>query len=259
MVKPLQAREPIRDAEMFPIAQSKLKLGYLPDKYLQPENKEFVRAFTWLKNSDVPAPFQALLQKYINWTHTFLADPRDTVFVSHIISSFCTVVPSAIVLLYRFSWLHAIFHAIMLVFTIPPFILMLHCVSHKKISKSGIPWAEKLIFYVLSPFYGQTWNTFYYHHVKHHHIEDNGPLDLSSTMWYDRDNWFHFLIYYCRFYFLIGIELPTYFLKKGHPQWALNVFAGEYLTFLFYASWFYICENPLSVIFAWLVPLNFSR
>jgi hypothetical protein len=136
---------------------------------------------------------------------------------------------------------------------------MLHCVSHKKLSKSSYPWADKLVFYVLAPFYGQTWNTFYYHHVKHHHIEDNGPLDLSSTIWYDRDNWVHFLIYFSRFYFLIGIELPAYFVKKGKIQWAVNVFAGEFLTHFFYASFFWVCNNPLSVFFAWYMPLNFSR
>ena len=136
---------------------------------------------------------------------------------------------------------------------------MLHCVSHKKLSKSSYPWADKLVFYVLAPFYGQTWNTFYYHHVKHHHIEDNGPLDLSSTIWYDRDNWVHFLIYFSRFYFLIGIELPAYFVKKGKIQWYVNVFAGEFLTHFFYASFFWVCKNPLSVFFALDMPLNFSR
>jgi len=128
------------------------------------------------------------------------------------------------------------------------------------VTKSGrTPWTDYAIHYLLGPFYGETWNTFYYHHVKHHHVEDNGVDDLSSTIWFDRDNIFHFAQYFGRFYFLIGIELPLYFIRKGKRDWALNVFVGEYGTLLFLASFFLICSDPKSVIFAWFVPLNLAR
>lgn len=105
---------------------------------------------------------------------------------------------------------------------------------------------------------GETWNTFYYHHVKHHHIEDNGIEDLSATIWYDRDNWLHFAAYFFRFYFFIALELPIYFIKKGKLEWALKTFVGEVSTLVFYSSFFYVCD-PRSVIFAWFVPLNMAR
>jgi hypothetical protein len=251
-------REPIRDTEVYGLSMKKLD-GKLDKQYTEPVDSQFVRAFSWFSNKAVPELLQPLLQKYIAWTHTFLADPRDTIFVSHVLFTFAVVIPSAIVLLLRFNWIHAVVHTIGMVGTIPPFILMLHCVCHKKASRTSIPYFDYLIHYVCAPFYGQTWNTFYYHHVKHHHIEDNGVLDLSSTIWYDRDNWVHFAIYFFRFYFLIGLELPYYFFTKGHYRWGINVFLGEYATLAFYSAFFTLCKNPLSVVFAFIIPLNFSR
>ena len=101
-------------------------------------------------------------------------------------------------------------------------------------------------------------NTFYYHHVKHHHITDNGPLDLSSTIWYDRDNPLHFLIYYLRFYFLVSIELPIHFIRNKKYSWAVGVITGEFGSLLFLASWFAICDWR-SVLAAWFLPLNLAR
>ncbi|KAJ3273390.1 hypothetical protein HDV01_004460 [Terramyces sp. JEL0728] len=225
----MTVREPLRDSTILSYANRKLD-NNLDPKYKLPVDSEFNRAFSWFANKQVPAALQPLLQSYVRWTQGFLNDPRDTIFISHIIFTFAVVIPSTLLLLYRFNWLHAILHTVMMVVTIPPFILMLHCVSHKKTSKNGIP--DFIIHYILCPFYGQTWSTFYYHHVKHHHIEDNGPDDLSSTIWYDRDNWVHFAIYFFRFYFLIGMELPVYFYKKGKLNWGINVFVGEYLTII---------------------------
>jgi hypothetical protein len=251
-------RKPIRDTELYELSMKKLE-GTLENQYLQPADPTYNRAFSWFANSSIPPTLQPLLQKYISWTHTFLADPRDTIFVSHVLFTFVFVIPSAVTLLFRFHWIHAILHTIGLVLTIPPFILMLHCVCHKKASKTAIPWLDYVIHYAMAPFYGQTWNTFYYHHVKHHHVEDNGTVDLSSTIWYDRDNWIHFAIYFFRFYFLIGLELPIYFFEKGQYRWGVNVFLGEYGTLALYSAFFLLVENPWSVIFSFFVPLNLSR
>eukprot|EP00842_Homolaphlyctis_polyrhiza_P004361 jgi/Hompol1/4926/HPOL_004030-RA len=137
---------------------------------------------------------------------------------------------------------------------------MLHCVCHRKIASKNFPYLDSIVHVVLSPFFGETWNTFYYHHVKHHHVEDNAPTDLSSTIWYDRDNALHFAIYFFRFYFLIIFELPLYFIRKGRYLWAINAFAGELLTLMFYFSFFLLLpHNTLGVIFAWFVPFNLAR
>lgn len=251
-------REPIRDAAVLSAAKLKLE-GSLPQYFDAPVDLTFNRAFSWFPNKAVPKILQPLLEEYVSWTQTFLADPRDTIFVTHIISGFLTTVPSALFLLYKFSWVHAILHTASLILFIPPFILMLHCTCHKRMSKTPNGLADLFVHYVLAPFYGETWNTFYYHHVKHHHIEDNGVLDLSSTIWYDRDNWLHFAHYFFRFFFFIGFELTFYFFKKGKTQWAINTFVSEYGNLLFYGSFFWICSDPKSVIFAWFVPLTFAR
>jgi hypothetical protein len=213
--------------------------------------KQVIQPFSWFPNVTMPA--------YCKWAEQFLLDPRDVIFVSHIFYSFLTVVPSALYLLYSFNWIHAILHTVLLGVSIPPYILMLHCICHKRCGNSKGWWVDFSVHYILGLFHGETVNTFYYHHVKHHHIEDNGPSDLSATIWYDRDNAFHFLIYYLRFFFLCGFELPWYFIKKRNYRAAILSFAGEYLSIAFYLSFFWICSDPKSVIFAWLVPFNMAR
>ncbi|KAI8912736.1 hypothetical protein EDD86DRAFT_188416 [Gorgonomyces haynaldii] len=248
-------REPIRDTGITEVYNYFHEKNELPQKYQVPADKTFVRAFSWFPNSQAPID----LKPYIEWTHQFLADPRDTIFVTHVLFSYLVVVPSTLWLLYSFTWFHALLHTVMLVLTIPPYILMMHCMCHKRSGNERGWWLDASVHYVLAPFYGQTWNTFYYHHTKHHHIEDNGPDDLSSTIWYDRDNAFHFLIYYARFYFLCGIELPIYFIKRGKYMWALKTFIGEYGAWAFFASWYLVVQNPWSVFFAWFMPVNLTR
>lgn len=49
-------------------------------------------------------------------------------------------------------------------------------------------WFDRIFPYITDPFMGHTWNSYYYHHVKHHHIEPDGSDDLSSTIRYQRDD-----------------------------------------------------------------------
>jgi hypothetical protein len=46
----------------------------------------YLRAFAWVANEDVPAVFQPLLRSYLSLTAQVLRDPRDVIFVSHILS-----------------------------------------------------------------------------------------------------------------------------------------------------------------------------
>ena len=65
---------------------------------------------------------------------------------------------------------------------------MLHISSHRPLYADGFKLLNGVIPFVLALGFGQTWNTYYYHHVKHHHVEDNGRNDLSSTLAYQRDS-----------------------------------------------------------------------
>lgn len=42
------------------------------------------------------------------------------------------------------------------------------------ILNSSWAWLDKAFPYVLEPLMGHTWDSYYYHHVKHHHVEGNG-------------------------------------------------------------------------------------
>lgn len=127
-----------------------------------------------------------------------------------------------------FSFLHAALHIVVVMyFCAETFMSMLHNTSHSPLFLDEYSWFNLIIPYVLCPFFGQTWNTYFFHHVKHHHVEDNSLADLSSTRGYQRDSRLHFLIYFLRFALLIQIELPWYFVRKGQVMCAFKALFGE--------------------------------
>lgn len=67
--------------------------------------------------------------------------------------------------------------------------------------------------------------------VRHHHVEGNGPDDLSSTIRYQRDDIWNLLHYIGRFVFLIWFDLPRYFISKGHYKTGLRAGFSEFATF----------------------------
>ncbi|KAL5038324.1 hypothetical protein BDV3_006494 [Batrachochytrium dendrobatidis] len=228
-----------------------------------PQINNDIRLFGWIATANIPSILHPLVAVYAQCINPLVADPRDAIFVSYMLFYLFTAIPSALWLLFgSFTWIHAIAHTVYLAVFTAPFILMLHCLCHRRIGNpKNSPWLDAIVHYFLAPFFGETWNTFYYHHVKHHHVEDNGPEDLSSTIWYDRDNALHFLAYFARFYLFVGMELPWYFYKKGRYSQAFNCLVGEYGTMLGYCLFYlYICpNNPLGVTFVFIVPLNLAR
>merc|ERR1719394_13159 len=65
------------------------------------------------------------------------------------------------------------------------------------------------------------------HHLKMHHGENNFyPGDLSSTECFERDNLFHWFIYWARYAFFIYIELPLWCLWKGHTKEGFKITAA---------------------------------
>jgi hypothetical protein len=155
-----------------------------------------------------------------------LEDPRDVPFVENTVALLGLMFSSIYLVFFKFDWLHFAAHVAVYVRYATSFTLMVHCVNHRPIYKKKFRALEYIIPYVLAPFNGQTWETFYFHHNKMHHIEDNGPGDLrfdlfsflnhfSCTLMYQRDNVYHFIQYILRFFFCIGTELPLYFFRKG--------------------------------------------
>jgi hypothetical protein len=105
------------------------------------------------------------------------------------------------------------------------FILMLHCTSHRPLWKAG--WMKHIIPWGIGPFFGQTPNSYYVHHIGMHHIEDNQPSDLSSTMRYQRDSIFGWLHYVGTFLSSGLPRLAAYHWKRGTKRMFWQLIAGE--------------------------------
>ncbi|KAI1481899.1 hypothetical protein F4774DRAFT_407338 [Daldinia eschscholtzii] len=89
------------------------------------------------------------------------------------------------------------------------------------------------------------------------HVEGNGPDDLSSTIRYQRDNIWHFLHYVGRFYFLIWLDLPLYFLRKDRPTFALKAAFWELLSYTMFLTLFKLNSRP--TFFVFLLPFMLLR
>ena len=205
--------------------------------------------------------YRGLLLPYVNWARGVARHETDVVMVTHLILYFATSVPSAIWLYRDFSYLRGVLHFAMQFYYMGTYTLMMH----QHIHAGGVltkrrAWARAfdLLFpYVTDPLMGHTWNTYFYHHVKHHHVEGNGPDDLSSTVRYQRDNVWHFLHYLGRFFFLIWLDLPLYFLGKNRPKMALKAACWELGNYAALLTLFLL--NSDATLFVFLLPLTLMR
>lgn len=198
-----------------------------------------------------------VLQPYIRAARRLVRVETDVVMLTHLLLYFTTSVPSAVMLFRHFSWIHGVLHWIMQSYYVGTYTLMMHQHIHMGGILKRAPalaWFDKLFPYLTDPLMGHTWNTYYYHHVKHHHVEGNGPDDLSSTIRYQRDQLGDFLCYVGRFYFFIWLELPLYFLRKGKVYFAVKAALCECLNYTaIYLFWTYVAWKP--TLFVFLLPL----
>lgn len=105
------------------------------------------------------------------------------------------------------------------------FILMLHCTSHRNLFKNRklnhvIPW-------MVGPFFGQTPESYYAHHMGMHHPENNLAEDLSTTIRYQRDSlrgWLHYL----GSFLSVGLpSLARYHATQGNRKLLKRLLIGE--------------------------------
>ena len=202
---------------------------------------------------------ERLLYPYIHWARSIARNETDVVMITHLMLYFTTSVPSAITLLFlRTNYMHGIIHSLMQVWYAGSYTLMMHQHIHMRgILAKKYSWFDHVFPYLLDPLHGHTWNSYYHHHVKHHHVEGNGPDDLSSTIRYQRDNIWHFLHYVGRFFLLVWLDLPIYFLKKGKTKMALSTTIFELGNYAFiYTMAKY---NLRGTIFVLMIPLLLMR
>ncbi len=162
-----------------------------------------------------------------------LSDERDMPFVGLIARISLTVVPTGVALFVPglFSlWLAAL-HIVLVIFFMGPFVLMLHNTSHRRFFNTRWSRLNLIIPWVLGPFFGESPDTFFAHHVGMHHAENNLRADLSSTIGYRRDSFIAFLHYFLRFFFVGIFELSGYFARKKRRTLLVRCVVGE-LSFL---------------------------
>lgn len=181
-------------------------------------------------------PFEAR-QQYWPWLdgniRLLLNDQRDLPFAYLIIRITLTMVPLGIALFFippqtwqwwglaiaYFIFNNAVYKG--------PFGLMLHCTSHRKLFHRKYKRLNWWIPWVLAPFFGQTPETYFSHHIGMHHPEGNLPMDRSSTMPYQRDSLRSFLQYVGRFLLHGVYDLLTYLKFRRRPKLIRNALFGE--------------------------------
>jgi hypothetical protein len=200
-----------------------------------------------------------VIDPYIRWACGVVRVETDVVMLTHLFLYLFTSIPSALYLFYNFHWWHGMLHPVMQVYYMGSYTLMMHQHIHMRgILKKKYSLIDLGFPYVTDPMMGHTWNSYYFHHVKHHHVEGNGPDDLSSTVRFQRDNIWHFLYYVGRFYVLIWLDLPRYFISKGKSTLALKAATFEISNYIFLYL-MYTKVNPHATISVFLVPLAIMR
>ena len=184
-----------------------------------------------------------IVRPYARFAARVVRHPTDIVFLTHLLMYLFVNLPSAIWLFHSFTYLHGVAHAAFTLWCAGSFTLMMHNHIHNNgVLAKEWAWLDSTFPYITEPLMGHTWDSYYYHHVKHHHVEGNGPDDLSSTIRYQRDDVFHFLHYVGRFLFFIWLELPLYFYRKNKTNLAIRALLsemGSYM-FLYYLSLIHI-------------------
>ena len=209
---------------------------------------------------DFNVTIRKILAPYIAWAQNIARFRTDVVMVTHLLLYFTTSVPSAIWLYHSFTYTHGTLHWLMQSWYVGTYTLM----RHQHIHLGGVltkrfPYSivDSLYPYLLDPLHGHTWITYVYHHIKHHHVEGNGPNDLSSTIRYQRDDPLHFAQYVLRFLLLSWLELPRYFLRKGRYAFAFKAWFWEVSNLAAILALTYWRPGP--TIFVFVLPFAVIR
>jgi fatty acid desaturase len=161
----------------------------------------------------------------------FINDPRDLPFLVLAAVLTVTVLPTGVVLFVPgcFRWWLAAVHLALFVHFLGPYVLMLHNTSHRSLFRKSWGWMNQYIPWVLGPFFGESPETYFAHHVGMHHPENNLDADISSTLPYRRDSVRGFSRYFLRFFFFGLVELTAYFARKRRRSLMIRTAIGELL------------------------------
>lgn len=207
------------------------------------------------EEAPVPRPHTALGRFF----DAKINDPRDYAFV--LLIGQCGALIALGLLLYIPGvwrwWLAAIYLAVWGLGLMDRYILMLHFSAHRTLFRREWGWANRVIPWVIGPFFGQTPETYFSHHMGMHHPENNMPDDLSTTMPYQRDRLGQWLLYFGDFFFRGPFRVPRYHFDRGRTKLGRRFILGEITwwataTALLFVNW----QATLTLFF---VPLVMVR
>lgn len=147
--------------------------------YNDPTSTDFApTVFTTWDEAAIPSTLNTFVVKpYARIAMRIVRHPTDVVFLTHIILYLTVNLGSAVWLFKRFSYIHAVAHFAYTSWCIGSFTLMMHNHIHNNgVLKKEWKWLDTIFPYLIEPLMGHTWDSYYYHHVKHHHVESNGML-----------------------------------------------------------------------------------
>jgi len=190
----------------------------------------------------------------------FINDPRDLPFIYLCLKICLITVPMAAFLywpgMFRW-WMAPIYLAVNLGVFMGPLILMLHNTSHRRLFKHKYKALNNFIPWCMGPFFGETPESYFAHHIGMHHAENNLEPDLSSTMRYDRSRFDHFMLYFLRFFFAGIPELSVYLVRKNRAQLMRRFLMGEFAFYLLVAGLMFVNWQATLVVFVF--PFCFTR
>lgn len=168
---------------------------------------------------------------------SLIRDPRDLPFIHLTLRITFTLIPLAVVLYWPGMpaiawWVAALLYQYLnnVVFK-GPYGLMMHCTSHRPWFKAQYGFLNHFLPWVIGPFFGQTPETYYAHHIGMHHPENNMPDDESTTMPFQRDSLRGFGQYLTTFVFTGIYHLCAYFVRKNRRRLLYRSLRGEILFF----------------------------
>jgi len=221
-----------------------------------------MKAFTLLTDPVYVKPDREYtrLQKFFR---SLIKDERDLPFVYLTIRITLTLIPLAILLYIPgvnnwIWWTAAVAYLVLNNLILKgPYILMLHCTSHRAFFERKYNWLNHYLPWVLGPFFGQSPETYYSHHIGMHHPENNMPDDDSCTMFFQRDSLRGFAKYFGSFFFAGIFHLASYFIRKNRKNLLKRAVRGE---ILFIAMCVGLCfVNWPATLVVFIIPFAFSR
>jgi len=190
---------------------------------------------------------------------SWLNDPRDSAFIG-LIGQCLALCAFALVLFFmpRWVWYAApLYWLLLVVGLLDRFTLMLHCTSHRPLFKPEYRVLNLIVPCLLGPFFGQTPDTYFAHHLGMHHREENLSGDLSSTLRFKRDSFKAWLLYWGRFMSLGIVELVQYMVRHHRHRLVRRIVVGEAVYWSLLALLLYL--QPAATFVVLVIPLLLVR